>query len=124
MRRESATSTASLEIASDLACEIDGRPLSIYSANGRIVVEVPDVTTGLSLFQLVSSRGLRFRRLHVLKRLLERVGWALELRIDHRTIAAIGCQVGNPFWRLIGLPAMKLRPERLVSAWFSDGHAP
>ena len=104
-----------VQIDASLRCEIDGISMSIVAAERNVVVEVPDVATGLRLFQLGSARGSPRQLLLRLKELLDRTAHSLELRIDGKTQFRIGHQVGNQLWRLFRLPAMSLTPALLRS---------
>ena len=99
-----------VQIDASLRCEIDGISMSIVAAERNVVVEVPDVATGLKLFQLGSSRGSPRKLLRQLKQLLDRTSHSLELQIGGQTQFRIGYQTGNHWWRLFGLPAMSLEP--------------
>ena len=115
MLRETSSSLAQHEIEANLACEIDGQPLTIRSANRRIVVEVPNIKTGWRLLQLGPFQGLLLHRLHCLKHGLDQMRLSLELMLDGKPVATIGYRVGSPLWRLLGLPSLRLRLDLLLA---------
>ena len=118
MLPELGSGLAQLEIDAALDCEIDGRPFSIRTSGAQIMVEVPDVATGLKLLQLGSSWGLLRQRLRWLKQLLEQMQHSLQLNIGPHAVVAIGHRVGSPLWAILGLPPLDLRPLRLLAAYF------
>ena len=107
---------ATVEFSADLHCEIDSCPLTIRGADRTIVVEVPDVATGLKILRLGLPRGSRRRRLHTVKACLDDFATALEIRLAGKPIVTLGHNVGSRWWRLLGLPALSLRsiPWRLA----------
>jgi hypothetical protein len=107
--------SSALYIHADLACELDGSPFSIRCANRVFVVEVPDVATGLKLIQLGSSRGLPWRRVHRIKRLLDVICSSLEFKVAGKTVGSIGYEVGSHWWTLVGLPRLNLKLTRFLA---------
>lgn len=104
-------------IYADLNCELDSAPVSIRSAGRTIVVEVPDVATGLSLFRLSSSQGARRWQLAQLKKLLDTLLIAIEVIIAGRSVLRIGHEIGTSFWILFGLPPMSFSAKQSLRAW-------
>lgn len=100
---------SALEFSADLRCELDSCPLTIRSVGSTIVVEVPDVATGLKIFQLGLPRRSRRRRLHQIKRVLDQLRAAVEIRIASKPVLSIGHKRGNSVWHLLGLPALTVR---------------
>ena len=109
---------AEINVIADLRCELDGEAVSIRSSGRKTVVEVPDVATGLNLIRLGSPRGF-FGPLHQWKRLLDAASHVLELRIQGKTVGLVGHLEGSQGWRILGLPALTLKPLAIVSkaAW-------
>ena len=107
---------SNIEFSADLRCEIDSSPLTIRSTGRTIVVEVPDVATGLKLFRLGLPRGSRRKRLHLMKKRLGQLASAVDVRINGKSVFRLGHSVGSQWWRILGLPALQLRPLRLRSA--------
>ena len=114
------TALTNIEVCADLRCEIDSCPLTIRSEGRTIVVEVPDVASGLKVLQLSLPRGSRRRRLHAVKTVLDRLASVLEVRVAGRTCAQIGYHTGSRWWRLLGLPAISLSPIHAVLPRFRD----
>ena len=108
---------ATLSIRAELACALDGRPLSIHCADQRIVVEIPDVTTGLKLLQLGSPGGLQRQRFHDIKRLLDHLRFSLEVRVVGKTVANMGPGIGTRWWAFLGLPRVDLKPIRVLTLY-------
>lgn len=106
-----------LTIYADLNCELDSAPISIRSAGRTIVVEVPDVATGFSLFRLSSSRGTKRWQLAQLKKLLDTLLIAIEVKIAGRSVLRIGHKIGTPFWILFGLPPLSFSAYQALRAW-------
>ena len=109
-----------LEISADLRCEIDSRPFEIRSEDRTIVVEVPDVASGLKLLQLGLPRGSRRRRLNSLKRLLDRIGVIVEVRVTGDSIFEIGHDTGTRLWRVIGLPTSQINLNKVMRFWWGS----
>ena len=109
---------APLEFCADLHCEIDSCPLLIRSAGRTIVVEVPDVATGLKLFQLGLPRGSRRRRLSAWKQSLEACLATVEVRVGGASLFRLGHDANGRIWRVVGLPALDVQILKLFSVWF------
>lgn len=107
---------SALEFSADLRCEIDSSPLTIRSVGRTIVVEVPDVATGLKMFRLGLPRGSRRRRLHQIKHVLDQLRAAVEIRIASKPVLSIGYERGNSVWHLLGLPALSVRARTAAVA--------
>ena len=103
-----------LDVEADFRCEIDGSPLSIRAADGIAIVEVPDVTTGLKLLPLGSSRGSYVPQLGRFKKLLDHIQWQFELRLRSRLLVRLGWRTGSPIWKIVGLPPMHLSLRALL----------
>ena len=103
-----------INVVADLDCELDGKAVSIRSTGRKTVVEVPDVATGLKLVGLGSPRDF-FGLLHKLKRLLDAASHVLELRVRGKTIGRVGYLEGSQAWRILGLPALTLKPVAIVT---------
>ena len=108
-------SLSEIDVNASLRCELDGENISITAADRKVVVEVPDVATGLKLLQLGSSRGSRLARLHRVKRLLDLATHSLHVRVKGDTIFSVGHRIGSRWWRLFGLPEMDARPRLIIS---------
>ena len=106
---------SNLHVDSALQCELDGSRVSITAADRKLVVEVPDVATGLKLLQLGSSRASYISRLRGIKRLLDLTTHSLEVRIRGDTVVRLGHRIGNRWWRLLGLPDMTAKPRVILS---------
>jgi hypothetical protein len=94
------------EIVADLECEVDSARVTIRSSGNTLIVEVPDVATGLKLLQLGSPGDSRRRRLHQVKKLLERLRARVDFRIAGTSILRIGDLRGGGMWKLLGFPSM------------------
>jgi hypothetical protein len=105
---------ATIHVIADLECELDGKAVSVRSTGRKTIVDVPDVATGLNLIWLGSPRRC-CRALRKIKRLLDSMSHVLELRVQGNTIGIIGHLEGNQFWRLLGLPALTLKPMAIVT---------
>ena len=108
---------SALDIRADLQCEIDSSCVKIHSAGRQIIVEVPDVETGLKLLQLGLPRGSRRQRLHTLKRLLDTMALAIEIRVAGLPVLLMGHLTGSGIWRLVGLPVLSFKPVNAISLW-------
>ena len=105
-----------LVIEGSLRCELDGVPWSLGASNQRIVVDVPNVATGLKLLRLGPARRTWRRRLGEAKQFLDQTSHRLECRIGGRRVLVLGHQVGRRWWRLAGLPAMQIDFTALLSS--------
>ena len=126
MFHEPRSSLAQLEIAAELDCEIDGHAFQIRSYNRRIVIEAPDVTTGLKLCRLGLAQFLRRQgraQMRKIARLCDQARYSIELHIGIHSVGAVGYRVSSQLWHLLGLPALTLRPNRLVAAYISERRA-
>lgn len=102
------TTLRPLAIHGALECELDGACWSL-SANGRrIVVDLPDLTTGFKLLRLGRPGGTMRTRLNAAKRLLDSTTQQLECRISGRRVLLLGYEVGHRTWLLTGLPALEV----------------
>ena len=108
---------AAFKFSADLRCEIDSCSLTIRSAGRTIVVEVPDVATGLKLFRLILPRGSRGRRLHQIKRALDVLLAAVEIRIADKPVFCIGHEKCSRIWRFFGLPTLGVRAGNAIAVW-------
>lgn len=108
---------AGIEFSADLRCEMDSRPITIRTVGRTIVVEVPDVATGLKLLRLGLPRGSLRRRLHKIKYTLDFLHAGLEVRIAKRPVLSLGHAQGNQVWRFLGLPALNLRAGNAIAVW-------
>ena len=99
---------ADVEVYADLHCEIDSSSLLIRSAGRTIVVEVPDMATGLKILQLSSPWGCSSRRELVLES-LDQFGLTVELRTNSVVLLAAGHESSN--WLLCRFGVRHLRPS-------------
>jgi hypothetical protein len=106
-----------VDIHAELDCELDSAPISIRSSGRKIVVEVPDVGTGIKLFHVGLPRGSRLKRLHSLKNRLDQLLAIVEVRIANQTVLLIGHEVGSPVWNFFGLPRLHLNAISMIRAW-------
>lgn len=109
------TST-SLDLALELTCELDGRPVKIFSAGRKITVEADSIFTVKKAVKLFASENSFRSRAKGLKLFLESAGFQLESRVDGRVIGRIGNGIGSRFWCLFGLPAMQLNPYAIIAS--------
>ncbi len=112
-----------LEFSADLQCEIDSCPLTIRSVDRTIVVEVPDVATGLKMLRLGLPRGKRLRRLHQIKFALDQLRAAVEIQIASKPVFSMGYKRGSKVWILFGLPALSLRARTAAAALAKNSFA-
>lgn len=98
----------------DLKCELDGRKVSIRTTGRTIVVEVPDVATGLKLAKLGSLQGSYQRSAHKLKNMLDMASMSVHLRLRSKCVVMIGENCGTSFWKLFGFPKLGLKPWTLA----------
>jgi hypothetical protein len=106
-----------VDIHADLDCELDSAPISIRSSGRKIVIEVPDVATGLKLYQLGLPKGSRRRHLHRLKSSLDVLLAVVELRIAGQTVLLIGHETGDRVWNYFGFPRLHLKAISMIRAW-------
>ena len=101
----------------DLCCEIDSEPLTVFSTGRMIVVDVPDMATGLKLLKLGLPKGYRRKRLQELKRVLDWLQTTIQVRISDRAVFSMGHTTGSSIWKFLGLPAMRLDTRTALAAW-------
>lgn len=77
-----------LSVVADLDVDVDGVPVSVDSTGERLFVEFPTVFSVVRTFRRLPSR----ERQH-LHDLLVGAGLAMEVRVRHRTVAAMGAGV-------------------------------
>lgn len=104
----------------NLQCELDNRPLSIDTAGRSIVVDLPDMATGLKILKLGSPRGTYRDATHRVHQWLEATSMTLDVRLDGKSLCAIGGNRGNSFWRVLGLPPLYLRPVELLRQYIHE----
>ena len=106
---------SNLNVSGSLSCEFDGSRLEIKASDRKVVVEVPDVATGLKLLQLGSSRGSYRATLRLVQQLVDRSNHSLEVTMRGKTMISLGHATANRWWRLIGLPPMDIKPRLALS---------
>ena len=111
------------EIHANLDCVADGKAFSVRSSGRRIVVEVPDVATGLQLVRLGSPQGSLCKSIHQWKHFLDSALHQLEVRVRGHIVVAIGHGVGSRVWTLFGLPRIVLKPVVIGSLLLSDAES-
>jgi hypothetical protein len=104
----------------DLQCELNGRRVSVQTVGRTIIVEVPDVATGLKLAKLGPSRGSYRRSAHELKNMLDAAAFRVEVRLCGKPIVLIGENCGSSFWKLFGLPKLRLKPITFASNYLRE----
>ena len=92
-------------VFANLQCELDGQPVTVVAEARKIVVEVPDVATGLKILQLGSLRDFA-RPLS----LLDSLEVTFEIRTSSTTLVAAGHEVSS--WWLSRLHVHHLRLSR------------
>jgi hypothetical protein len=111
----------SVDIHAHLDCELDSVPFSIRSSDRKIVVELPDLATGIKLFHIGLPPGSRRRRLILLKRSLDQLILVVEVRIAGRKVFMVGHQTGSRLWNLLGLPRFTLKYGSMIRACSATG---
>ena len=114
------TNLSELQLHGELQCELDGIEFSIKATDRSIVVDVPDVPTGLKLLTLGSHPGAYPGSVQRLKRLLDAAFMILEVRLCGQPIGLLGYNRGTAFWRLFGLPALSLNPVAIAVAYMRE----
>ena len=104
-----------VEVTVDLEFELDGTAFSLRSNGRDFVLDVPDLATLLKVFRLGSPHYSYRRSLHRMKALLDFIARSLEVQINGRQVGRLGYQVGNGWWRLLGLPALTLKPVAIIA---------
>lgn len=97
-----------LVIHGALECELDGACWSLSANDRHIIVELPDLTTGLKLLRLGRRRTAVRRTLIEAKRWLDGARQRLECRVAGRRVLLLGHEAGKRRWLLPGLPAMEV----------------
>lgn len=92
-----------LSFAADLRVELDRGHAIVTAKQSDVIVEVPDVATGLRLCRSVLPRGLRRRVLRILDRLDLRVG----LTVRQRVVLRAG-RSQRGLLSLFGIPHVRL----------------
>lgn len=97
-----------LSFAADLRVDLDRGHAIVTAKQSDVIVEVPDVATGLRLCRSVLPRGLRRRMLRVLT--------GLELRLAVKVRQRVVLHVGRSqrgLLSLFGIPHVRLHPINL-----------
>lgn len=105
---------ASLNFEIDLQCEFEKRPLSVVTAGRTIVVDLPDVATGLRILKLGSPRYSYRDVARQVDQWLLAASMTLDVRVGGEYLGTIGGHPPNTLWKAIGLPPMKLKPMQLL----------
>lgn len=109
-----------LEIKANLECELDGRKLSVRTIGRTLHVEVPDVATGMKLARLGSPRGAIRESVHRCKHFLDAAQMTVSLRRGNDSLGVIGFEKGSSFWRIVGLPALELKPLTIAKLYIRE----
>ena len=96
-----------LRVLANLQCELDGQLVAVHSEAQKIVVEVPDVATGLKLLPLGSPRD--FERFSRVLQTVDRLGLTVELRTGTYVLFAAGHNASS--WLMCRLGIRHLRPS-------------
>ncbi|QDS96885.1 hypothetical protein [Adhaeretor mobilis] len=110
-----------VDIHADLDCELDSAPFSIRSSGRKIVVEVPDLATGMKLFHVGLPRGSWRRRLSFLKRSLDQLILVVEVKIAGITVMKVGHQTGSRLWNCFGMPRLTFKCANMIRACSAKG---
>ena len=95
----------------DLQLEFAGRRAQIVVRRRDVVVEVPDVATGLVFFRSVLPRGLRGRA----ARTFPTLGFSFQLRVRGRSVLE-AAQGKSGFLAWLGLPHVRVHPVAVTLA--------
>lgn len=103
---------APLSVTTDLSLSVDGTEAALRSTGERLFLEFPSLVSAVR-----ALRGLpatEYARLHTL---LTSAGLALEVRVRHRTILAIGADArSGPLARYLDIEPAQLRLSGVLSA--------
>lgn len=110
----SAIDPARLDFEIDLQCEFDNRHLSVVTVGRTIVVDLPNVATGLRILKLGSPRYSYRDVARQVDQWLLAACMTLDVRIAGKPLGTIGGHPPNSLWKAIGLPPMKLKPMQLL----------
>lgn len=104
--------TVPLTVDTDLDVEVDGHPVTVTSSEDRVFLELPSV---LALARIARRRPAV--DLAPIDATLRRTDLAVELRVRHRTVAALGADT-RPSILLgrVGVEPVELRLTGLLSA--------
>ncbi len=108
-------SLSEIDVNGDLQCELDSRPVSIQAAGQNIVIRLPDLQTALAVVRLRLLPGSYRAAAHWLKQSLDAVHCNVKIYVDEQYVGAIGYRTGNPFWKLLGFPALTLKPLAILA---------
>ncbi len=110
--------TSMFAISADLNCELDDQTISIRGTDRRLVVEVPDVATGLKLLRLGSPRGTLLGRLRKATHFVEHLQVVMELKVADRVVGEIQPAGGNMWGKILGFKTLGIHPASLTAATF------
>lgn len=104
--------TPPLRVETDLAVSLDGTPIDVRSTGDRLFVEFPTLVSAVR-----GLRGLPARDRTRLHEALTRADVGLEVRVRHRTLAALGADARpGILMRTLGVGPIELRLGSLLSA--------
>ena len=111
----SISSKPSVEVMADLRCELDGRPVIIFTEGDAIVVEVERIGDVVRLLRLLGAGESLRKHAKRLATLLNDFDLKIESRVSGRVVGLIGFDVESYFWRLLGVPNVQLKPLAIVA---------
>lgn|GEM_PF-298404 len=104
--------TVPLTVDADLDVEVDGHPIRVTSSEDRVFLELGSVPALVRTFRRPPAVDLR-----PIDATLRRADLAVELRVRHRTVAALGADTRpSSLLRRAGVEPVELRLTGLVSA--------
>ncbi len=102
----------SVELDSNLDCEIDGNRLSISASENLIVLDIPNITAGLKMLR--SLPQIPQVRLASVDRLFDLLPLELEVRIKGKVVLALGQRESGYLLRLLGFRRLRVQPLALL----------
>ncbi len=105
-----------IDLSADLQCEFEGKLFSLTASNGKIVVDVPDLTSCLRIVRNRPARTQIRKDLARLNLFLNKLQTTLELQIRGIRVATTGFETDAPLERLIGLKHLKLYPVAIFKS--------
>ena len=93
---------ANLDIAADLAIDVEGRPFWIRADHGKVAIEIADVSMLGVLSQSSPLQGSLRSRVNSLARLLASLNIEAEIRVDKTPLLRMGKGISSLLLSLIG----------------------
>lgn len=104
----------SIEINAALNCELNGRKFIVRSSDQRVLVDVPDVQTGVSLLRDGNLKFSNATLLRTVSAVCRRTSTTIELRTANEKLCAVGPDSSVWWLRIWGMSNVFISPRFLL----------